>query len=218
MASRLHIHGPVNSGHTPWKEHLGEEGIRQLAASSWQWRWQIQLPALQIVWGSGKKLGLHNPAPVNTCGCSSPTSTAKIVMVIRAGREFPSTWVAFHSCQNSPHPTPSSQGSVSLVQQDRSLPRGISSERDPGTLARVPAPSLVRSCAAASAGMGRWKLAGSCPGSHPNFSGWCLATPAKPWLLHPTAFCVGVAVWVTKGWVTEGWVRVSGAHGCPPQC
>lgn len=50
-------------------------------------------------------------------------------MVIRAGREFPSTWVAFHSCQNSPHPAPSSQGSVSLVQQDRSLPRGISSER-----------------------------------------------------------------------------------------
>lgn len=120
-------------------------------------------------------------------------------MVIRAGREFPSTWVAFHSCQNSPHPTPSSQGSVSLVQQDRSLPRGISSERDPGTLARVPAPSLVRSCAAASAGMGRWKLAGSCPRSHPNFSGWCLATPAKPRLPHPTAFCVGVAMWVTKG-------------------
>lgn len=45
-------------------------------------------------------------------------------------------------------------GSVSLVQRDRSLPRGISSARDPGTLAFVPDPSSVQSCAPACAGMG----------------------------------------------------------------
>lgn len=46
------------------------------------------------------------------------------------------------------------RGSISLVQQDRSLPRGISLARDPGILALVPEPFSAQSCAAAWAGMG----------------------------------------------------------------
>lgn len=45
-------------------------------------------------------------------------------------------------------------GSVSLVQQDRSLPRGISLARDPGILALVPEPFSAQSHAPAWAGMG----------------------------------------------------------------
>lgn len=149
-ASRLQSHAPVNSGHVPRKEHHGVKDIRRL--TDWLAMAVIEIQARQIGWGQGEKLGLHHLVPINTCGCSSTTSIADIVMVIRAGREFPSTWVAFHSCQNA---TPSSQGSISLVQQDRSLPRGISLERDPGTLALVPEPSPGQSCAAACAGMGR---------------------------------------------------------------
>jgi len=137
----------------------------------------IEIQALQIGWGQGEKLGMHHLVPINTCGCSSTTSTADIVMVIGAGREFPSTWVAFHSCQNA---TPSSQGSISPVQQDRSLPRGVSLERDPGTLALVPEPSPGQSHAAACAGMGRWELFAPCLQGQGNFSGrklgngsWC---------------------------------------------
>lgn len=45
-------------------------------------------------------------------------------------------------------------GSISLVQQDRSLPRGISLARDPGILALVPEPFSAQSRAPAQAGMG----------------------------------------------------------------
>lgn len=45
-------------------------------------------------------------------------------------------------------------GSISLVQQDRSLPRGISLARDPGILAFVPEPFSAQSRATAWAGMG----------------------------------------------------------------
>lgn len=45
-------------------------------------------------------------------------------------------------------------GSVSLVQQDRSLPRGISLVRDPGILALIPEPFSAQSRAPAWAGMG----------------------------------------------------------------
>lgn len=103
-------------------------------------------------------------------------------------------------------------GSVFLVQQDRSLPRGISLARDPGTLALVPEPSSVQSCAPAFAGMGWGDENGS---SMPVLSNAGVSQSGTLLLQQSLSCCAIPRDARLAVWAIEGRIPVLGAHRCP---